>query len=270
MIWIIGGTSEARTLWESLPDRSKAVISVATQEGRDLLTEAEYSPADPSGERRARSGTAKRNREEAGSNDNIVIGRMDAEAMRRFCKERKIHKIADMSHPYALEVSTNAREVAKDGIAYRRYLREEASEDASLLSYDSVESLCAALKALSGTFFFTTGSKHIPDFEAVRGEQRFVYRVLPSVESLALCRAQHVAMQDIVAAIGPFSRRYNRCMLEEYAADYCVMKDSGRAGGTKEKLEACRDAGVTPILIRRMEEAGCSDLEAMRTWILED
>ena len=42
------------------------------------------------------------------------------------------------------------------------------------------------------------------------------------------------------------------------------MKDSGIRGGTKEKLLACRDLGIVPLVIGRQEKEGYTDLVKMK------
>ena len=68
-------------------------------------------------------------------------------------------------------------------------------------------------------------------------------------------------MRDIVAILGPFSKEFNKAMLATYNPDYCVMKDSGDAGGTREKIQACVELDIKPIIIgREDEEEGINDL----------
>lgn len=74
-------------------------------------------------------------------------------------------------------------------------------------------------------------------------------------------------MKDIVAILGPFSLEFNKAMLKEYKADYCIMKDSGKPGGTLEKLQACEDLGVTPIIIGREQEEGIEELKKIEAII---
>ena len=62
---------------------------------------------------------------------------------------------------------------------------------------------------------------------------------------------------------GPFSTEINEAMLRQYQCRYLVTKDTGLAGGFPEKMEACRRAGVIPVIIGRpLKEEGLSLLEA--------
>jgi precorrin-6A/cobalt-precorrin-6A reductase len=53
-------------------------------------------------------------------------------------------------------------------------------------------------------------------------------------------------------------------MFKDYKADFVVMKDSGIAGGTINKINACIKLGITPIVIQRLtEEKGIEDIDEL-------
>jgi precorrin-6A/cobalt-precorrin-6A reductase len=54
----------------------------------------------------------------------------------------------------------------------------------------------------------------------------------------------------------PFSREFNRAILQEYHIDVLVTKASGREGGVEEKVLAAADLGIKVLMIRRPEPAG--------------
>jgi precorrin-6A/cobalt-precorrin-6A reductase len=228
MKWIIGGTSEARKLIERLEDFNNYILTIATEDGKEFF-----------------------------DTDNLFIGRLSRDEMVDFAKDNNIDMIVDLSHPYAKIVSKNASLVSEElGIEYVRYVRTVAVHDRDNIYINSYDEAFDFL-------FFTTGSKNIKDFEKVRGDNRFIYRVLPALESIELCKKSNVHMRDIVAILGPFSKEFNKAMLAAYNPDYCVMKDSGHAGGTVEKIQACKELGVKPIIIGRDEEEGITDLETI-------
>ena len=68
-------------------------------------------------------------------------------------------------------------------------------------------------------------------------------------------------MHDIIAILGPFSKEYNKIMFREYKSDYVIMKDSGEKGGTTQKIKACEELGITPIIIGRKDEEGINSLD---------
>ena len=74
-------------------------------------------------------------------------------------------------------------------------------------------------------------------------------------------------MKDIVAVLGPVSEALNIAMFQEYHSEYVVMKDSGKTGGTPQKINACRKLGITSVLICRKDEEGISDLDVLAEMI---
>ncbi len=232
MIWIIGGTSEGRIIVENISDLNNYLVTIATDGGREFF-----------------------------NTDNLVVGRMTYEEMVNFGKINKVSMIVDLTHPYAKIVSDNAKKVAKElEVSYIRYVRKVSEVSKNSIYLGSYEESYEYLSKISGTVFFTTGSKNIGDFEKIRGNNKFVYRILPAIESLEICKKHNIAMKDIVAILGPFSLQFNKIMLKEYHADYCLMKDSGKPGGTIEKIQACEELGVIPIIIGREQEQGIYEL----------
>lgn len=244
MVWIIGGTKEAGILAEKIHSFAPYIMTVATEDGKEFF-----------------------------KNLCVKAGRMDLEQMIHFCKTEKIKLIADISHPYAEIVSANAEKAALTlGIEYLHFIRAGSVQPGTcsvlngtqtgclnpcnthIKHFGSVKELCSFLKTITARVFFTTGSKNIPDFEKVRGSSEFVYRILPSSESIIKCRSAGVEIARIVAMLGPFSEEMNKAMFKEFRAEYAVMKDSGENGGVKEKLKACGELGITALIIGRSEK----------------
>jgi precorrin-6A/cobalt-precorrin-6A reductase len=235
MIWIIGGTAETARVIASIRGQAAYIVTVATETGRAMLPDDSHT----------------------------LVARLDYAAMLAFLQARDIRLTVDLSHPYAATVSRNARRACQTAnVRYIRFIRAP-SDVAGAVYLASTEDCVAWLRAVRGCVFFTTGSTHIAEFQQVRGDNRFVYRVLPTPESLAACAANQVALSDIVALLGPVSAALNAAMFAEYQAAYVVMKNSGQAGGTPEKLTACQQLGITPVIIGRPPDEGVSDLEAV-------
>lgn len=235
MIWIIGGTSEARSLVSRLRGKKEFVATVATYGGAEALQEQP-----------------------------VIVGRMDYEDMVRFIREKSIDTIVDMSHPYAVEVTQNAKAASADtGAAYIRFVRKSSDIEGCVL-VESVEKCASYLEGVKGCVFFTTGTKNIKEFERIKGANRFVYRVLPSIFSIQECVQRGIRIEDIIGILGPVSEDMNYHMFKDYKADYVVMKDSGKEGGTSEKINACKKLGITPIVIlRQCAEEGIEDMDEL-------
>lgn len=235
MIWLIGGTSEANSLAKKLDGKVPYILTVATKGGLQF-TEA----------------------------DNVLVGRLNREEMTEFIRQYKISAIVDCSHPYAKIVTETAKSVAKETkLPYYRYHRPENRHVENGIFVKNVEECREVLKDIKGTVFFTTGSKNIKDYEPVRGENRFIYRILPTSESFLLAEQANVPMKDLIGALGPFDEEFNRLLFRKFHADYCVTKESGAGSGTDEKLSACEKEGVIPVIILREEEDGIADLNEL-------
>ena len=243
MIWILGGTSESVELLRRIKGKIEYIVTVATESGKECLPRTEP----------------------------VRVGRLNPSQMRAFIKEQTIDVVVDLTHPYATEVTQNVRQVCEEfHLCYLRYLRE-SSKIGDAVRMASIEECAMFLQQLSGTsVFFTTGSKHIGEFQKIRGANRFVYRILPAAGSLEECDKHQVKMKDIVAALGPFSKAMNIAMFREYQAEYVVMKDSGRAGGTPQKIAACEKLGITPVLLLREEDSGFTSLEKLEKRLLAE
>lgn len=238
MIWIIGGTSETMEVVSRIRDKADYIVSVATYAGKEVLQD-----------------------------ENVYVSRLNSEEMINFIMNKKIEIVLDLSHPYAIEVSYNAREACKKcGAKYLRYVRESSLiEGATYLP--SLEECSDYLKTVSGCVFFTTGIKYINNFEKIRGSNRFVYRVLPSTFSIEECVKNKIDMKNIVAMLGPVSKDLNKAMFKDFNADFVVMKDSGDQGGTKEKILACIELNITPIVIGRISEEGIRSIDELMEMI---
>ena len=242
MIWIIAGTSEARETIERIKDLDDFIATIATEGGKEFI-----------------------------NSEKVIVGRMSYEEMVNFSKEHNIRMIVDLTHPYAKIVSQNAKLLAKElNIKYIRYTREKADTLKNAISLENYEEAYEYLSQISGTVFFTTGSKNIGDFEKIKKDNRFIYRVLPALDSIKECLKHKVSMKDTIAVLGPFSNEYNKIMFKEYGADYVIMKDSGEKGGTMEKIKACEELGIKAIVIGREEENGINDLDIIEKIIREE
>lgn len=226
-LWIIGGTSESVRLIKSVDSRA-IVVSVAGEEGKDRLPE----------------------------DVDVHVGPMDRDAMVDFIREKNIVAVVDMSHPFAKIVSKEAKGAADEaGIDYYRFKRP-MEDGAGDVIFDDYASCAEYMKGKTGTFFFTTGSKHCDLFESVKGESRHIYRIIPSSKSIDILHDAGVAMEDMVAMLGPFDLDMNLALFKHAKADFLVTKNSGAGSGFHEKIEAARRLGMTSLVIRTEGEEG--------------
>lgn len=234
-VLIFAGTTEGRQLSEALVLAGVAhTVCVATEYGEVVLKEHPLV--------------------------SVHTGRMDEQTIRNFISEGKYRAIVDATHPYAQEVTKNIQRAKKDmDIAYFRLKREE--DETQNISYENIvycsskEACIEALQHTDGNILLTTGSKELVSYCVLNKEkERLFVRVLPAMESLQICKEQGITANRILALQGPFSVEMNEAMLKQYKIRYLVTKQSGKAGGYQEKIEAAKRQGVFVYVIGRPKE----------------
>ena len=223
---LFGGTTEGRQLARELGGLPLTLqVSVATPLGKEELAGLEQVE--------------------------ILTGRLSAEEMAELLQGAGL--CIDATHPYAVEVSGNIRLACeKAGISLRRLVRPQAAGEEAL-TVDSCAQAARFLAAQEGNILLTTGAKELSAFAGVE-KTRLYARVLPTAASIAACEALGLAHRNIIAMEGPFTRRMNEAMLEQYHIRWMVTKDGGAPGGMEEKLAAARAMGVRVVLVRRPRE----------------
>ena len=227
---LFAGTTEGRRLFEWLARRDVPVdVSAATAYGGELL--------------------------QGGGCARILTGRMDEAAMASLMRENDYALVVDATHPYAREVTANIRAAcAETGTPRCRLLRPESAGD----GVDAFPNLAEAVSFLvgeEGAILSTIGSKELAALTALPAYRERVYaRVLPLPSVVEDCAALGFEGSHLIAMQGPFSYDMNLAMLRQYDCKFLLTKDSGRAGGMEEKLQAAQAAGARVVLISRPPE----------------
>ena len=240
-ILIFGGTTEGRLLAQWCARKNHPVwVSVASDYGKELLPESPWI--------------------------RVHQGTMTAAEMADFIRQHRIGLAVDATHPHARRVSWEIfRACEATGIRLERCLREEGGGEEDLehlypggiVEVSSVEEAAAYLKFRSGRVFITTGSHGLWAFQRIENfSERAYVRVLPSSKALADCEALGLRGSHVIAMQGPSTEAMNRLLLEELGIQWMVTKDSGRAGGFFEKIQAARACRVPVLVIRRPRESG--------------
>ena len=192
---------------------------------------------------------------------------MDEEQMREFIAACSF--VVDATHPYADQATQNiARACAAAQKPCYRLLRPGGSHEGCVVVKDARQA-AAYLKDKEGNVLLTTGSKDLTAFKNM-DVSRLYPRVLPTHDSLKQCEALGVPQKNIICMQGPISARMNAAMLAEIEAKFLVTKDSGSAGGYREKLDAAAQAGAEVIVIGRpSSETGCG-IEALKRALARD
>ena len=247
---IFGGTTEGKQLACELASYSiPSIYLVATEYGKMVLEDAYGQQVD------------------------VRIGRLDAAQMQELFDKEAPAAIVDATHPYAELVKKEiekAREEHLD-IPFYRILRKEEQEDLTdCQMFDNARECAKALLETNGKIFLTTGSKELPVFCSEKELlQRLVVRVIPNNESLKICYDCGLAGNQIIAMQGPFSKEMNLAFFKDSKAQIVVLKESGKAGGELERIQAAREAGAICYIIKRpAEKATGEDYSAVKKQIL--
>ncbi|EPY2277205.1 cobalt-precorrin-6A reductase [Clostridium sporogenes] len=231
MIALILGTSEGREILSLLNKfTDNILISTATAYGGEILKNYKYKK--------------------------LNTKPLSKEELSNMLKENQVNILIDASHPYALEVTKNAREVSKDlNIEYLRYERpsssEEFKENKKVVFLEDYKDLNEALKNIKGNILNTSGSRNMDKILDLKLQNRIIHRVLPSVKVLEDCFNLEVKVEDLMAIKGPISKELNKAFIKDYDAKALILKDSGPQGGTKEKILACLECDIYALVIRR-------------------
>lgn len=242
VIWLIGGTSEGRRLIKEMAGLSvQLYVSVATEYGAALI-----EPQD---------------------NATVMAERMDLAAMEAFLAEHRPSYVIDATHPYATIVTATVQKACEaQKCRYLRLVRPQGEAGDYITVHDFGEAV-ELLNQVEGNIFLTTGSKNLPDFTGVKDyAERIALRILPMESSLKSALKLGYKPANIICMQGPFAKDLNVAMLKKYGSKFMVTKDSGKAGGFDEKVEAAAEAGAKLIVIGRASEevgAGLSEIVSL-------
>jgi precorrin-6x reductase len=233
-IMVLAGTKDARDIAAALAGLGADVLAtVTTGFGRELL--------------------------EAGGGVRVNEGRLDAEEMKRLIEENGILCVVDASHPFAREASVNAiRACEETGVEYLRFERQNTVIEAgSVILVKSFEAAAEKANEIQGNILLTIGSNHIGVFagRVENYKERLYARVLPDSRMVERCERAGLTAGNIIAMKGPFSEELNMEIIKYCRAAVLVTKESGDAGGTKEKIGAASRLGIPVILVERPEMA---------------
>lgn len=233
MILVLSGTKDGREIAYKLREKGfNLVVTTATDYGKSLYN-------DVKGLR--------------------VIGeRLDYNGMINLIKKNSIKLVVDATHPYADKVSQNITKACKDiDIPYIRYQRKESSfsEYNNMIKWAVDYKDAAEILANSkGNVLLTTGSKTLEIFVDKVSPNRLYPRLLPTSDVLKKCENLGFKPSNIIAMQGPFTKEMNIQLLKKYSIEILVTKDSGKVGGTIQKLEAAKEIGIHVVIISRPKE----------------
>ena len=241
---VFAGTTEGYELCRFLSEHQISVYAcAATEYGGKALTETPYL--------------------------HIHTGRLSREEMEAFFLKEEPNFVLEATHPYAAEVTDNIKSACeKTGFFYQRVLREQGRQAEKAVYVESTEAAAEFLNTTEGNVLLTTGSKELKKFLGVKDyKERLYARVLSLPSVMEECSAAGFEGKHLIGMQGPFSRELNEAMLRQFHCRYLVTKDSGKAGGFQEKIDAAFSCGAIPVIIGRpLKEEGLSLVECKK-WL---
>ncbi len=245
-VFVFAGTTEGYALCRFLSEnRISTWACVATEYGSKSLEENEYL--------------------------HIQAQRLPADVMTAMFLMMRPELVLDATHPYAAEVTENIMDACRRAqIPYQRVLREKEEMQSQAVYVESTEAAIKYLKHTKGNILLTTGSKELQKYtELPYYRERIYARVLSLASVMEACHSYGIEGKHLIGMQGPFSKEMNAAMLRQYDCSYLVTKDTGKAGGFQEKMEAALECGVIPVVIGRpLQEEGIS-VRACRKMLAE-
>ena len=231
MILVLGGTSDSIEICNLL-NKAKAdyAVSVTTTYGEELAKKC---------------------------TDNVILKKLTLEDMIDYIKINNVTKIIDSTHPYAVEVSTNAIKASQlTDVEYIRFERESLINEIDYKDkyiVDDIDEACKIANKIGKNIFIGTGSKNLYLYKKKIKNKNLIARVLPTSDVLTSCEQLGFNADNIIAMKGPFSIEMNEATYKQYNIDLVITKESGKAGGFLEKIQACKNLNIPVIIIKRKE-----------------
>lgn len=225
MDWIIGGTKDSRDFIENILKLKKNIIVTTISEyGKKLLEKYEI---------------------------NVIVKSMKKEEMQEFIEKNKIKRIFDFSHPYAVNVSKNAIEIAKiNYIEYFRFNRKTYNYK-ECIEFNEIEKLVRFTSTLEGNILNTLGSNSVEKFENLKNLENIYFRILPTKLSIEKVENIGVLPKKIIGIQGPFTKEFNSFIYKNYSIKYLITKESGDIGGEKEKIETALENKIEVLVLTK-------------------
>ncbi len=246
-IILFAGTTEGREIAKVLNNsKYDTLVCVATEYGENLIEDLK----------------------------NVVIrsGRLDVQGMKKLFYEQSPDIIIDATHPYAVEVSQNIKNVCEDLDIKRIRVKRDALQDETegIYKFDSLDTMIEWANQNNEIIFSTMGAKEAYQLTKIRNYNERVYiRILPTEESYRICNEYGYDNEHLIVGKGPFSKEENLTMFKESGAAILITKESGVNGGYPEKIDAAKELNMKIAVLKRPVEAGIN-IEQVTKLIVEN
>ena len=170
-----------------------------------------------------------------------------AAGLESFLIQNDVAAVVDATHPFAAQMSANARVACTAAQIPRLQIRRPEwprSPADTWIEVDTVAEAATRLPALGQRAFLTVGLSELAPFRD-RADLWCLVRVVDP-PAAPLLDGPHLT----IAARGPFREVDERVLLETHKIDVLVTKHAG-GDATYGKLKAARDLGIPVLMIRR-------------------
>jgi precorrin-6A/cobalt-precorrin-6A reductase len=234
-ILILGGTTEARRLAESLAGREDLDTTLSLA-GRTLDPLIQPVPVRIGG---------------FGGSDGLA----------RYLETEAIDLLVDATHPFANRISANAAVAAKSANVAAIALRRPAWRAVDGDRWHPVSSMPEAASALGSSprrAFLSIGRQEAHHFNSAPQHSYLIRSIDPVDPPLQVPDATYIL------SAGPFTLESEQRLLKDRKIDIIVTKNSG-GEATYAKIEAARLLGLDVIMIERVEVADMLTFEIVET-----
>ena len=239
---ILGGTAEARALIAALPPQTGPVVF--------SLAGATRHPRLPEGP----TGTSIR-----------IGGFGGAAGLRHYLRSHGTARILDMTHPFAVRMSTTAAQVAvEEGLPYLRYMRPPwvptPQDQWSFVAQDA--DLAGHIRA-SDIVFLATGRQTVAALTGLPAAYVYCRQIDMPATPFPWPNGAYIQGRP------PFSGTDEVALFQRLDISVLVVKNSGGRAGFS-KLLAARRLGLRVVLIGRPRYAlgdETSDIRKVHQWI---
>ena len=245
-ILILGGTGEARELAHAAHERMGAIATIITSlAGR--TTEAAEGLIDLPGE--------------------VPTGGFGgSDGMVRFIRDERIAAVVDATHPFAAQISKNAKAACDATQTPRLHLiRPEWTppEGARIEKVASIEAAARLAGKNATRCFLTIGSQGCEAF----ADLAHVFFLVRTIEGTSppFKNAKAITQRP------PFTVESERALMTKHQIDLLVTKESG-GRATEAKIKAAAEMGIPIVMIERpapMQGDRADTIKDALKWMLE-
>ncbi len=223
-VLLLGGTGESRWISRMLVEHGWGVVGSVTTSAAQGLFAQEV--------------------------EEIFVGKFTVETLKEFVKNKRIVKIVDATHPFAVEISTIAMQISREEeLPYLRY--ERPSLSGQFLNAPSLEWVAETLSTQPGNVLLATGAKHLQPFCRKEFQGRVFFRLLKTEFGRdAVCKAA-ISEEQLWWDDSNPSAQAVRDFLRLKKISFAVVKDSGPQGISARLAAICPEEGVRLYVLQR-------------------